>query len=264
MGAWYIKWAWVARSGASIDKVTRSGFELFQQYLARGQGVLQRARALNPRQITTVALLLTVLRGRQAPEHVLVQLWEQGQQSCDGPLLVKLWNTRLQSVASKWGGSHEQMFALARHAVKIAPPGHPLIGLIIEAHAEIPLYYDMESDELKLSKSEVNHLRAVYFHKPEVRNEILAAYEKWSQKDSVQYDEMEVQVARSLFALALWWIWRLPKELGGQNSEHLKVVRQLVRSIWLKPEQLSYCYCWIPNVASRPAAFKQLCHEVGC
>ena len=76
----------------------------------------------------------------------------------------------LQSLAEKWSGTHDEMFAFAREVSGAARDGSPLHSLVPLAHHERWLYFSAFEDDRKAQKK--------YFEGPAVQRELQAAWKR--------------------------------------------------------------------------------------
>lgn len=107
---------------------------LFQEILQDAQEPLLTAASLAPDDPVPWAILQNYAMGMGLDRGHLDSLWTHIADRC--PTLFFGNVRRLQALAAKWGGSHEEMFAFARAASVSAPAGDPLSAMLPLAHAE--------------------------------------------------------------------------------------------------------------------------------
>lgn len=177
-GATRVKAAWEIRTGQRARDVGRERFERFHEMLAPAlDPLLYAARtSLTP---TALDQLQWYGLGMQVPREELDQLWERIV-ALD-PHHHAALEGRLQVLCQKWQGSHEEMFAFAREAVRKAPPGDRAHPLIVQAHFE---YAQLTLDERALDTyGEVGAWLREYYGAPEVAGELARAADGWLSGD---------------------------------------------------------------------------------
>ncbi|MGW6912728.1 hypothetical protein ACWGB8_02720 [Kitasatospora sp. NPDC054939] len=143
-GARHIDWAWEARTGAYAKYVTEEQWKLFRERLLIAEDHLYRAAELDPRMLAPWHLLQTTALGLSLGPDVARHRFEAAVRRCPGH--VGTHRARLQQLAAKWGGSHEEMHAFARASMLAAPEGSPLGELVALAHIEHWLSLDSGED----------------------------------------------------------------------------------------------------------------------
>jgi hypothetical protein len=163
-GVHAVYWAWEARGADYADRTPQAQLELFFNRVVFADNCLHEVAERDPHDTTARAFLLNSGMGRQ------VDLNEQGRRFTEvlkrHPQHRWAHGAMLQYLCAKWHGSHEQMFAFARHTSHNAPPGSPLHGVIADAHIE---------KYLDLGRSGA---AAGYLEQPEVGAELMAAAER--------------------------------------------------------------------------------------
>ncbi|MEU8800029.1 hypothetical protein [Spirillospora sp. NPDC048819] len=160
--------AWGIRSMALARYVSQQQFADFHATLRTAHHPLLTAAQLLPSDPVPWVCLLRFARGLELPRSDADAIWRN---------LGERWPTsyhgtyqRIQSVAKKWGGSHEEMLECARQAAAAAPPGDPVTAMTAMAHIEVA----SRNIDDGLDNDFNSHLR-----KPDVQVEIRAAAEKW-------------------------------------------------------------------------------------
>jgi hypothetical protein len=131
LGATIVAEAWQIRGMGGTD-ADRLG--LFRDILRDAQEPLLTAASLAPDDPVPWAMLQNYAMGMGMDRANLDALWARIADRC--PTLFFGNVRRLQALAAKWGGSHEEMFAFARAAAISAPAGDPLTAMLPLAHAE--------------------------------------------------------------------------------------------------------------------------------
>jgi hypothetical protein len=167
-GIAHMAWAWEARGQGHADDVAEDAWPVFHRRLEQAEGFLQEAARLDAGDATPWAYLALSARGRDLePPEIRARYAEARTRDPEG------WTAAmfaLQSLAQKWSGSHQEMFAFARELSAAAPAGSPLHSTIPLAHYERWLYFSgFEGDDKGQRK---------YFETPAVQRELQAAWSK--------------------------------------------------------------------------------------
>ncbi|GAA1303362.1 hypothetical protein [Saccharothrix xinjiangensis] len=130
--------AWWARGALYAEHTTDEQLERFIDLTSRAREALRRATEAAPADSAPWSALMSCALG--APERE-----GEGGEVFAGvvaraPDLVSAHERRLQGLAAKWYGSHEQMLDFARGRVVDLPNGHPLLALVPAAHIEVHLH----------------------------------------------------------------------------------------------------------------------------
>ena len=143
-GAHSVNWAWEARGGGTGDTVREDAAASFLSRLQAAEHDLLRAAEIDPLDPTPWSRLITVAQGLDRDLSARRDRFEEAARR--DPLNVNAHLRVMVAVSWKWGGSHEEMFAVARDAVARAPEGHPLHVISAEAHIERCVAYGMEGE----------------------------------------------------------------------------------------------------------------------
>ncbi|MPZ80855.1 MAG: hypothetical protein GEV28_10830 [Actinophytocola sp.] len=176
MGTTLIVEAWRIRGDSVAKEVGEDRFRLFHATLRHARDPLLAAADLVPEDPTPWASLLTYARGMQLGRDEEDSLWRNVIQR--RPTHFHAHTLRLQALAAKWGGSHEEMFEFARDAATTAPPGNPLTAILPIAHAEFRLAEMMRHLERGDEAAAISLL--MNYFSPEVTAEVGVAERKWS------------------------------------------------------------------------------------
>nr|QEO73994.1 hypothetical protein [uncultured bacterium] len=173
-GSAFIAEAWAIRGHGWASSVGEDRFRVFFATLRKAIGPLQRAAEGLPRDAVPWAELQRAALGLQADRDEMDAIWREI--AARTRTLYPAYYTRLQILAKKWGGSHEEMLAFARLSVDAAPQGDPIAAMIPLAHFEVLL---ADQNELINNRHTIKAamLPNTYFGK--VRPEIDAAADKW-------------------------------------------------------------------------------------
>lgn len=130
--------AWWARGAVYTGHAGDEQVERFLDLTGRARDALRRAAEAAPHDVAPWSALMGCALG--APERE-----GEGSEVFAGvvarvPDLVSANELRLQGLAAKWYGSHEQMLDFARERVVDLPNGHPLLALVPAAHIEVHLH----------------------------------------------------------------------------------------------------------------------------
>eukprot|EP01104_Vermistella_antarctica_P020591 TRINITY_DN886_c0_g2_i1.p1 TRINITY_DN886_c0_g2~~TRINITY_DN886_c0_g2_i1.p1 ORF type:complete len:377 (-),score=65.04 TRINITY_DN886_c0_g2_i1:100-1230(-) len=259
-GEYFTKWAWEARSGATIDHVTRPMYLEFRKRLVMARKDTVRsmelssgngARSVNP---SAVATLLTIMQGEEVEKEDILEVFRSNP-----ALLLDTWVRILVAVTEKWGGSHEQMFAIANEASATAPPRHPLHSLTVYAHAERSLYFHMDDD---VGTTESRRAAALaYLARQDVVQDMLAAYARFTSGTEPAEGDPPADGAHAMFAYALYLIWKLPPSSGGGQPAHADAARFEMAKVTCTTDKLPSQLSYISAVETK-RAMKRFCADL--
>ncbi|PSL00692.1 hypothetical protein CLV63_101166 [Murinocardiopsis flavida] len=177
LGSTLIAEAWEIRGGGFADTVSDNSYKLFRATLANAEEPLLTAARLRPDDPVPWSEMLSYCMGTGADQAERDSVW-QNVLSRYPTLWSANW-TRLQTLCAKWHGSHEEMFAFARGAVAGAPPGDPVVAMLVEAHSEY-LFREREALVENGGFAAFMKFEMGYFT-PQVVAELEAAAAKWCQ-----------------------------------------------------------------------------------
>ena len=152
-----VSYAWRIRGGAKAQHVSRDQFAKFHELLRQAEETLYRAVELDPASAAPWSALQTSGRGLQVGTDVIRRRFEAATARC--PAHVIAHQQMLQSLCSKWGGSHEQMHEFAAAAAD-GPHWVQLAHLVAIAHLEHWLEEPAGAE------------RSAYMKQPAVRKEL--------------------------------------------------------------------------------------------
>lgn len=160
--------AWNARGADYAEHTTEDQFARMSALVDQARSTLRKAAALAPADPVPWSELLSCALALPVDDNEIESVWKEVADRA--PTLFGATTVRLQSLADKWYGSHEEMFAFARERTADLPVGHPL-------HALIPLAY---IEEYLDAISRGNRLKRIwramnYFGKSGWRDEVDAA-----------------------------------------------------------------------------------------
>ncbi|MGW4211917.1 hypothetical protein ACWEIJ_28255 [Lentzea sp. NPDC004789] len=224
---------WQERGAAWAKDTSEDQFRGLVNFTRRARATLRRAASLDPDDVAPWAALLGVALGAPTHRGEAAEVYEEVVKR--KPDLVTANLRRLQSVAAKWYGSHEEMFAFARAGIAGLPDGHPLLALIPIAHIErylnklssgniIPRVWQLlTSSYLKKQRKETDaasdrllagaggHPHSLYAH------QIFAMY----YYEANANDRLALHIARSGPRAATW-----PWGYFGDHNERFRLARE--------------------------------------
>lgn len=173
-GSTFIEEAWAIRGHGWASSVGEDRFRMFFATLRKAIAPLHEAAEGLPQDAVPWAEMQRAALGLQADREELDAVWREITSRTQ--TLYPAYYTRLQILAKKWGGSHEEMLAFARLSVDAAPHGDPIAAMIPLAHFEVLL---ADQNELINNKHTIRAamLPNTYFSK--VRAEVDTAADKW-------------------------------------------------------------------------------------
>jgi hypothetical protein len=191
-GAQLLRVAWSIRGNGKAESVEKSAWGDFWAVLAEAEKMLMRATELSPDDPYPWSQLIWTGTGLEVSKDDILERFTLMQER--DPSCIYGWLAVVSSLAKKWGGSHELMFAVAQHGDRELPAGSVGRVGIVRAHEERRLYLSgWENDSAGAAN---------YFTRPEVVTEISAA-----ASNSVLSDQHEPGVAsrsaQSWFAYGL-------------------------------------------------------------
>ena len=173
-GAWLVRgiaqrgWAWDARGEGHAEDVPDAAWTVFHERLREAEAFLGEAARRDASDATPWGYLALTARGLGLePPEIRARYGEARRRDADG------WTAAmfaLQSLAEKWSGTHEEMFAFAREVSGAARDGSPLHSLVPLAHHERWLYFSHFEDDRAGQRK--------YFEGPAVQRELQAAWRR--------------------------------------------------------------------------------------
>ncbi|MEM7234610.1 MAG: hypothetical protein AAF517_20695 [Planctomycetota bacterium] len=203
-----IELGWKARGGGFGDTVSMKAAESLEHHLMRADDCLNRAASLLPNDPQIYTQWLVVGKGLSFPPDRLRELFERAM-ACD-PTHFGALSQRFDCLTRKWHGSEKEMFEFVRETAGRLDPGEPGLALVVEAHREAWLDFDLEeeghdSDEEATEDSPGDEPGArihPYFLRPEVHEEIVTTYQRWAEAEPL-VDDAYTLIARNNFAWGL-------------------------------------------------------------
>ncbi|GLU48046.1 hypothetical protein [Nocardiopsis ansamitocini] len=175
LGRTLIDEAWEIRGAGSADTVGAERFKLFFATLGNAREPLLAAAEIAADDPVPWECLQWFALGMQLERDEKDYIWQRVVERC--PTLYPAHWGRVQTLAAKWGGSHEEMLEFARGSVDIAPPGHPLTSMVALAHVErlMGLFDDLAQRRKFVAAVKLN----VRYYDEQVRDELTRAAQKW-------------------------------------------------------------------------------------
>nr|WP_042190721.1 hypothetical protein [Kibdelosporangium sp. MJ126-NF4]CEL19537.1 hypothetical protein [Kibdelosporangium sp. MJ126-NF4]CTQ94663.1 hypothetical protein [Kibdelosporangium sp. MJ126-NF4] len=131
----YIGEAWAIRGSGWGSSVGEDRAKMFLGTLEKARGPLETAAELVPDDPAPWAQLLTMAMGLGLDRAEQDAIWAETVKR--GPTLYPAHWTRLQVLAAKWYGSHEEMAQFAIDTANNAPVGDPVTAMVVVAHFEL-------------------------------------------------------------------------------------------------------------------------------
>ncbi len=166
-GEAYIRMAWQARTDETANKVTKEGWKLFKERLTVAENALTNAWSLNPSDPQIAYQMMSVELG-QGQGRARMELWFSRAME----LNTNNYNAcyaKINYLAPKWYGSHENMIQFGRECVQNKKWGGQVPLILVDVH------YWIQTCTECLSETE----RAGYWKRPDVWNDIQAAYDRF-------------------------------------------------------------------------------------
>lgn len=147
LGKVYINYAWNARGRGFASTVIEEGVKLYRERLLTAKEYLEKAYSLNRSDPFVPAYLITVAMGLSLEREEMEKQFKRAILADPADHLV--YSTKLAYLMPKWHGSEEEMFSFAREAVKRAPPGSRIPGVLLDAHWEMFFRSDSKASYFK-------------------------------------------------------------------------------------------------------------------
>jgi hypothetical protein len=135
LGVTRIQQAWKIRSGRLASQVSQDTFEAFWLVLGGVAEPLERAARLLPNDPTPWEYLLWRGLGLQVDRTEIDGVW--AELSRRAPFSYSGCSSRVQVLCAKWQGSNEEVLEFAEGIAAAAPPGHPVVTMLVAAHLEV-------------------------------------------------------------------------------------------------------------------------------
>lgn len=140
-GAHSVNWAWEARGGGIAATVGVDAAAGFRSRLEAAEQDLVKAAELDPLDPIPWSRLITV--GQGLGRELSARRASFAEAVRRDALNVNAHLRLMIALSWKWGGSHDEMFAVAHNAAALGPEGHALPVVLAEAHIERCVAYGM-------------------------------------------------------------------------------------------------------------------------
>lgn len=213
--------AWEVRGSGWASSVGPAAFQEFRRVLGHAWPLCLEAARLAPADPTPWTILLLLCTATSARREQFDSCWSE--LVARDPHHREGHNFALMYLCNKWHGSHEEMYAFARHAAENAPVGSPLFTLPLQAEAEWALWEFDRGDQTATSlvvahwtadpKLRVDQDRALYgwFDRASTRHADWFDDANWLASSLVNsgryHDACRVLDAIGPYATELPWSW---------------------------------------------------------
>lgn len=209
----HIAAAWDARGGGRAGGVSQRGWRSFERHLASARDAAMAATERQPDDPGPFYLLLKIAVGAEGPDTG--REYFQAAVSRD-PTYYPAYQLMMTMLLEKWHGSHRDAYEFAAEAAGRAPEGSDLPVLLIQAHIEHWMYFELFEDNAAGGRA--------YLRKPDVQDSVKRAWRKSLGAPSYRPDR-HTPFRRN--EAAMWFYLteeptRLKKELtalGGVETE---------------------------------------------
>lgn len=205
-GARLVKWAREARGYGLGSTVSEKRAEEFYRRLEMARKVLEECWRLRPEDPTPWVLLIMVAVYLQMGEEAEREFFDEAV--ARDPDNWHAFVNRLTGLSRKYGGSHELMYAFARHSAVQARPGSLVPLLLTKAHSEYWKYLHLFQDKYAEA--------AQFLNEQLPRDETVAAYQR--TLGSHRYEKRVALFAR-LNATGWFWLIKNREILGRELRE---------------------------------------------
>jgi len=191
--------AWEVRGSGTADTVSEQSYEIFYQYLEQARSKLQYVlKEFNPQCAEPYFGLIQIRMGMGFGDENNWHYFETAKKI--NPEHLELHNLMVTLMSEKWGGDFQTSLNIGKKTLAETDIGNPLCAVIAVAHIEQWLYFGM---------MEEYEAERMYFKKIDVRQDILDAYEKFSDGKKITTDE-HIE-ALNIFAFCFY--------IGGWNEK---------------------------------------------
>jgi hypothetical protein len=209
---------------------------------------LERANRLDLREVAGFGPLLRAARGLQLGEAHAWSCLKVARQR--NPWDFQAHQAMLTFLCKKWFGTHKKMFAFARQTCAELPEDHLLFALLVTAHYERWLYAAQFDHDAVAAQD--------YWERPNVREEVLHAYERSlgsprlrESKTAVEVRKTAVEVRKTFVAALV-----LTGETGLAKREHTMLRAPLPLADlgkWGQHSRTISDFCRAASTSPRPA-----------
>ena len=188
-----IRWAWEARGGDRASEVEEEAWEVFFQRLHSAESDLLWAAELVPEDPTPYSSLISVAMGLSQGKEAVVSHFKAA--TARAPEFLAAYSRATHALTEKWSGTHDDMFAVARQAAKLAKPTNDLAVVLIDAHVERWLYFDSFDEDEEGAKA--------YLHDREVVSEVAMLYDRTMRRGRPS----KRSGSKGAFNIAAFWFY---------------------------------------------------------
>ncbi|MFC0114797.1 hypothetical protein [Kibdelosporangium aridum] len=174
----YIGEAWAIRGSGWASSVGEDRAKMFLTTLEKARGPLEAAAEMLPADATPWAQMVTMGMGLGLDRSEQDAFWAETVKRA--PTLYPAHWTRLQVLAEKWYGSHEEMSQFAITTVNNAPHGDPVTAMIVVAYFEVFIQAKARA-EREVRKPNLRAMAEGVFKKS--YQNIQAASNRWMQAE---------------------------------------------------------------------------------
>jgi hypothetical protein len=160
--AWYVRgehevrWAWAARSTYRSEYVGAEQWRLFHERLQMALADLATSLRIDPTEPGPRVSMIPIGSGLQMDHGERLRNWHAIADL--DPWNVAGGHSMVQTLAPKWSGSLESMFAFAREVSAGAPDGHSIHVILADAHIEA--LFEARAEDYLRRPNVVEDLRA--------------------------------------------------------------------------------------------------------
>lgn len=201
MGEFWLNHAWNARGRGYAEKVTKEGWKLFAERLAKADKALAKAWKLNPKDERIALKMIAVSRG-QGNDRPRMEEWFERAMVIN-PASFEACTAKLFYLEPKWHGTPEVMLAFGRECVASTIWKGRVPLALAEAHEDLAKYLQ-DADA-----------KRAYWKQPSVWKDIESAYHRFFElnPDAVAYHQ---NFARYAYRCEQWATLRAQLKLVGE------------------------------------------------
>ncbi|MBL8745473.1 MAG: hypothetical protein JNK58_03860 [Phycisphaerae bacterium] len=190
-GAEAINRAWRERNSTIPERQQGENNQRFTSRLRQADESLARAAELDPGDATPWSWMIRSAIGLKLDDAEIERRFNEAVRRA--PNHRQAHSARLQSLASKWGGSNDQVWRFVRHATAGVGPGSPLHVLVAEAHIETWF----------ASAQHHGTVSSTFFRDPAIQRSLIAASHDAFEPEAF-HPSIDSLRNRNYFAFCLW------------------------------------------------------------
>ena len=189
-----IELGWKARGAGVASTVGADARQTFLEWMQQAEADLLRAGELRPQDAEPVALCIVTGLALSAEKSELRELFRQATQR--DPRNHTAWHRLMSALTRKWGGSHDEMFDVARRAFELSAENGILATLLLLAHCERWMYFTMAGEPQEEADG--------YYRRDDVLADLDRAEEVLSGRSGARLTPLQKRQGANCLAFSFW------------------------------------------------------------